>query len=946
MEDYPTFRPIDLLRGIQRSLPTMNNDDLSSSPSSPKVQERRDPVAKYLLKLTPHTETIIRTSNDTLPITSYSGFLSNLINALVMADPQNRPTIEANLFSLISTIPTVSLDESTSKYPDTFLSKILMDNFERIREFIITYPNLDLTSRLTKFLVKLVYSLQFWEVYHLINYLPNFKQFLILLDFEVVESFDNLIRPPRNFLKKSLYQGFQYPFPYPFYNYSYHPFDENSREKYKDIKITPYMDIRLQKEPPKKKRRKRSTLQTHRDLSHNQQDYQAQSPPQTAPEQPKPDPHVVQPSMDRDTQPRIPSQSIAQSSSPEVPLQQIQPAQTPSQAELPTLYQSSHVGVVPQPQVHPPQHYPQVQNQIPQQATQKRIFYFANNHRFVSRDRPPTANIAEVKELRNKHFPFGVPEDMSTENKFIPFYPPHNSADHRDINNLPPINYQYLPNSIPMGFTGNMFSPYLPVGSLGQEQRSPGQASQQGYSGFMPGSSQHFQTSLAQQIPGQHTPGERPVPQQLSSSQLQHAQFHGYNQSLATPQSDRSVTSHLSPINQYNPQPTTVSDALNPQMQRQSFQVQPARPSSNTNDSLLSGPIKAHLQNAISPPVGLGTQDALKSATTNEPESQKVEGTQAPTGTESTVNESGPPDDNARQGTGREASVIPDARQETNDWYNGNEDHSDSVSAEIKLEGDHVISSEDEVYGDGIRNPDRPSARFKPKGPQTQQCKMLNDDNHEPCGKLFYGKNELLRHQEFVHATRKKIYKCLYCSRDGNAIQTYPRHDSLARHIRRKHGVSGKENKLAVNYAKENVLIIDNANTINKDKYEELSIEPLPRPSFLNEDYTLKPNYTGFLLFTTREGFKKERRFNSPSESNLGQLLSQDYELQDTQELESSQDSPDVQSLNTSRTQTPQEVPGEGVQLFNSSQGPIASFATTYKSDLTEDGSANSKENA
>ena len=73
-----------------------------------------------------------------------------------------------------------------------------------------------------------------------------------------------------------------------------------------------------------------------------------------------------------------------------------------------------------------------------------------------------------------------------------------------------------------------------------------------------------------------------------------------------------------------------------------------------------------------------------------------------------------------------------------------------------------------------------------------------------------------MRHQEFVHATKKKIYKCIYCARIGAKVQSYPRHDSLARHIRRKHGITGKENKMAVNYAKENVEIIDPDQLITK----------------------------------------------------------------------------------------------------------------------------------
>lgn len=139
------------------------------------------------------------------------------------------------------------------------------------------------------------------------------------------------------------------------------------------------------------------------------------------------------------------------------------------------------------------------------------------------------------------------------------------------------------------------------------------------------------------------------------------------------------------------------------------------------------------------------------------------------------------------------------------------------------------------------------------------QCHLSDPQSGQPCMKIFYGKNELLRHQEFVHATKKKIYKCIYCSRSGNKVQSYPRHDSLARHIRRKHGVTGKENKLAVNYAKENVEIIDEA---AKAIIENMEEKPLPHPQFLNSDYTIKSSYAGFLLFSTRyQPSKKKKKF-------------------------------------------------------------------------------------
>lgn len=131
------------------------------------------------------------------------------------------------------------------------------------------------------------------------------------------------------------------------------------------------------------------------------------------------------------------------------------------------------------------------------------------------------------------------------------------------------------------------------------------------------------------------------------------------------------------------------------------------------------------------------------------------------------------------------------------------------------------------------------------------QCHLADPQTNKPCLKIFYGKNELLRHKEFVHATKKRIYKCIYCARNGTKVQSYPRHDLLARHIRRKHGVTGKENKLAVHYAKENVEVIDDQ---SKLAAAGQAGKPLPHPQFLNPDYTIKSSYAGFLLFSSTDG--------------------------------------------------------------------------------------------
>lgn len=139
--------------------------------------------------------------------------------------------------------------------------------------------------------------------------------------------------------------------------------------------------------------------------------------------------------------------------------------------------------------------------------------------------------------------------------------------------------------------------------------------------------------------------------------------------------------------------------------------------------------------------------------------------------------------------------------------------------------------------------------RRKNKSSVIHQCHLTDPTTLRRCLKIFYGKNELLRHQEFVHATKKKIYKCVYCAKSGSKVQSYPRHDSLARHIRRKHGVTGKENKMAVNYAKENVEVIDDPMEL-VSKMRSFN-KPLPHPQFLNSDFTIKSGYAEFMLFNS-----------------------------------------------------------------------------------------------
>lgn len=205
-------------------------------------------------------------------------------------------------------------------------------------------------------------------------------------------------------------------------------------------------------------------------------------------------------------------------------------------------------------------------------------------------------------------------------------------------------------------------------------------------------------------------------------------------------------------------------------------------------------------------------------------------------------------------------------------------DDTDSNLSTKRLERNSSKMNELKILQHGHKrkdsNPDlSDDKKNKQKSGVIHQCHLVDPSTLRTCLKIFYGKNELLRHQEFVHATKKKIYKCIYCSRNGSKVQSYPRHDSLARHIRRKHGVTGKENKMAVNYAKENVEIIEEPSQVVSEQ-QRLG-KPLPHPQFLNPDFTVKSSYAGFSLFSTKGSHHNEES-NSGNEENGADINEED----------------------------------------------------------------------
>lgn len=88
------------------------------------------------------------------------------------------------------------------------------------------------------------------------------------------------------------------------------------------------------------------------------------------------------------------------------------------------------------------------------------------------------------------------------------------------------------------------------------------------------------------------------------------------------------------------------------------------------------------------------------------------------------------------------------------------------------------------------------------------QCHLINPSTNQPCFKQFSRPYDLIRHQETIHASRKKIFRCVVCnnkSETGLSNKTFSRGDALSRHIRVKHGLTGTEATDALQYAKDHV---------------------------------------------------------------------------------------------------------------------------------------------
>lgn len=97
------------------------------------------------------------------------------------------------------------------------------------------------------------------------------------------------------------------------------------------------------------------------------------------------------------------------------------------------------------------------------------------------------------------------------------------------------------------------------------------------------------------------------------------------------------------------------------------------------------------------------------------------------------------------------------------------------------------------------------------KTDELHTCEQINPATGKPCFKHFSRPYDLIRHQETIHARKKRIFRCVICEGreeggSGNGkSKTFSRGDALSRHIKVKHNLVGKDAATLINMAKDHV---------------------------------------------------------------------------------------------------------------------------------------------
>lgn len=140
------------------------------------------------------------------------------------------------------------------------------------------------------------------------------------------------------------------------------------------------------------------------------------------------------------------------------------------------------------------------------------------------------------------------------------------------------------------------------------------------------------------------------------------------------------------------------------------------------------------------------------------------------------------------------------------------EDHdkADQKAKEKKKKVDAKLSAHRVIKKPELKSASARSSNYDPD--VIHECQLPSaEEPGKLCLRRFSRKYELIRHQDTVHLKKKKLFKCFVCVKQDPVMgpRIFTRHDTLAKHIRVNHRISGKEAKAEVAYSKKHAEIVD-----------------------------------------------------------------------------------------------------------------------------------------
>lgn len=133
-----------------------------------------------------------------------------------------------------------------------------------------------------------------------------------------------------------------------------------------------------------------------------------------------------------------------------------------------------------------------------------------------------------------------------------------------------------------------------------------------------------------------------------------------------------------------------------------------------------------------------------------------------------------------------------------------------TASEKKKIRVESKLASHRIIKKTSVAKPSNKSSNYDPD--VVHECQLPSaDEPDKMCLRRFSRKYELIRHQETVHSKKKKLFKCYVCVKQSPNIgpRIFTRHDTLAKHIRVNHKISGREAKAEVAYSKKHAEIVE-----------------------------------------------------------------------------------------------------------------------------------------